>query len=173
VILPRATKPSTNQLRLRVKALSSPDLRPTFFPILKPSAKSLTHLHWPPPPSPRGQLTSKTPHRRICSSHADLQSLPSRTLLRQSRFLLRRINNTFRTASTTSEAASKAKETASGTASKASEGLSRVSSSAGNIVSGAASGARNALGKVGGRTGRLISFVDCERIPCYLWEGLL
>lgn len=45
--------------------------------------------------------------------------------------------------------------------SKASEGLSRVTSSAGGIVGGAAERARNVLSRVGGRTGRLVAFVDC------------
>ncbi len=94
----------------------------------------------------------------------------SRAVLRQSRFLLRR--NNLRQASTTSEAASKVKETASATTSKASEGLSRVTSSAGSIVGGAASGARNALNKVGGRTGRLIAFVDSQYI-CRCWKSFL
>lgn len=84
----------------------------------------------------------------------------SRAVLRQSRHLVRR--NNLRQASTTSEAAAKAKETASATTSKAAEGLSRVSSSASGMVSGAASTARNALNKVGGRTGRLVAFIDCQ-----------
>lgn len=93
----------------------------------------------------------------------------TRAVLRQSRFLLRR--NNLRQASTAAETASKAKETASDTASKvqssastgvskASEGLTRVQSSAGSAITGAATSAKNALSKVGGRTGRLISFVE-------------
>ena len=95
----------------------------------------------------------------------------SRALLRQSRFLLRRQN--VRQASTAAETANKAKETASETASKAkdatsnitskaSEGLSRVTSSGGSALSKAGSTARNALSSVGGRTGRVISLVECE-----------
>src|SRR3954453_7300060 len=96
----------------------------------------------------------------------------SRALIRQSRFLLRRQN--FRQASTTAETAAKAKDaaggvtsmvkdTASGATSKASEGLSRVTRSAGSLGSGAASSAANALNSVGGRTGRAITFVrDCK-----------
>lgn len=83
----------------------------------------------------------------------------SRAVLRQSRFFGRRTN--LRQASTVSETASKAKETTSSAASKASQGLSRVTSSAGPAISGALTGARNALGKIGGRTGRLIAFVEC------------
>ncbi|KAI4191242.1 MAG: hypothetical protein LQ346_004795 [Caloplaca aetnensis] len=95
-------------------------------------------------------------------------SAPSnRLLLRQARILGRRSGQ--RHASTTSQAAdaasstaSKTKEKASDATSKASQGLSRVTSSAGPALSGAAQGVSNALGRIGGRTGRLISFVECE-----------
>jgi len=84
---------------------------------------------------------------------------PTRTALRQSRqFLLRRPN--LRQASTAAETASKAKDTASGPVSKASEGLTKVQSSAGSIATSAATKTRDALGRVGGRTGRVISFVE-------------
>jgi len=93
----------------------------------------------------------------------------SRAILRQSKFLLRR--NNFRTASTTSEAASKAQQTGQQAASKAqesgkqavskaSEGLSRVQSSAGSTISRLSNSAYSTLSSVGGRTGRLISFVE-------------
>ena len=88
----------------------------------------------------------------------------SRVVLRQSHLTLRR--SALRNASTTSEAvsntASKAKETASNATSKAAEGLSRVTSSAGSGVSRATEGITKALGRMGGRTGRLIAFVQCE-----------
>lgn len=90
--------------------------------------------------------------------------MSSRVVIRHSRNLLRRPQ--FRNASSTtekaSEAASKAKETAQANVSKASEGLSRVTSSAGSSISNAASSATAALGRVGGRTGRVIKFVECE-----------
>lgn len=79
----------------------------------------------------------------------------SRAVLRQSQFLTRR--TAIRHASTGPEA-SKAKEAASSAVSKASEGLSRVTASAGPILSNAT----QALRKVGGRTGKVISFVDCK-----------
>ena len=60
------------------------------------------------------------------------------------------------------DTATKASQTAAEYKSKASEGLSRVSSAAGPAISGAAKGLTNALGKVGGRTGRLIAFVERE-----------
>lgn len=45
-------------------------------------------------------------------------------------------------------------------ASKAQQGLSKVTSAAGPAISGAARGVGNALSKVGGRTGRLIGFIQ-------------
>lgn len=77
----------------------------------------------------------------------------SRAVLRQSQFLVRR--TAVRHASSTSE---KAGEAAQSAASKASDGLSRVSSAAGPALSGVA----QSLRKVGGRTGKVISFVDCK-----------
>ncbi|OAQ66951.1 mitochondrial F1F0-ATP synthase, subunit G [Pochonia chlamydosporia 170] len=59
-----------------------------------------------------------------------------------------------------STAASKATDAAKETASKAQQGLSRVTSAAGPAIAGAARGVGNALGKIGGRTGRLIGFVE-------------
>ncbi|MCJ1460004.1 ATP synthase subunit G atp20, partial [Mycoblastus sanguinarius] len=90
-------------------------------------------------------------------------SIPAgpRLMLRQTRFIARQI--TRRHASTTetaSNAAAKSKETASDATSKASQGLSRVTSSAGPALSGAAQGVNKALGRIGGRTGRLISLVE-------------
>ncbi len=91
----------------------------------------------------------------------------SRVVLRPTHFALRR--SVLRNASTTSEAtqaasntASKAKETASNATSKASQGLSRVTSSAGSGVSRATEGVTNAMGRVGGRVGRLMTSVQCE-----------
>ena len=58
-------------------------------------------------------------------------------------------------------AASKAAETAT----RAQQGLSRVTSAAGPAISGAAKGAANALGKIGGRTGRLIGLIERTAPP--------
>lgn len=80
----------------------------------------------------------------------------------------------FESTSTTTKAADTAKNAAnkaSATASeytakaseytaKASEGLSRVTAAAGPAISSAAKGAADALGKVGGRTGRLVAFIE-------------
>lgn len=60
-----------------------------------------------------------------------------------------------------STTASKATEAAKETASKAQAGLSRV----GSAAAGAAKGLGNALSKAGGRTGRLIAFVEREFRP--------
>lgn len=54
----------------------------------------------------------------------------------------------------------KAGEAAKDTASKAKEGLSRVTTAAGPAIAGAARGLSNALHKIGGRTGRVIGFVE-------------
>lgn len=84
----------------------------------------------------------------------------SRAVLRQSQFLTRR--TAVRHASSTSETASKATESASSSASKAQDGLSRVSSSAGPAISSAASGLGNTLKRAGGRTGKVVTFVECK-----------
>ena len=98
----------------------------------------------------------------------------TRAALRQYRLVLRQQyqQHSIRQASSTSEAASKAKESSSNAISKASQGLSRVTSSAGPAISGAVSGAGNALRKVGGRTGKVIAFVDCMHSLLCQW-GLL
>ena len=61
-----------------------------------------------------------------------------------------------------SEVAEKAKGTAANIQSKASEGLSRVTSSAGPALSGASKAVGKSVGKIGGRTGRLIAMIECE-----------
>lgn len=53
-----------------------------------------------------------------------------------------------------------AKNTAAEYKAKATEGLSRVTSAAGPAIAGAAKNVSSALGKVGGRTGRFIAFVE-------------
>lgn len=89
----------------------------------------------------------------------------SRSVLRQSTKLPGRAARRFEsTSSKATEAAkettSKASEKASDFQSKASEGLSRVTSSAGPVITGAAKNLGNALGKVGGRTGKFIAFIE-------------
>jgi F-type H+-transporting ATPase subunit g len=54
----------------------------------------------------------------------------------------------------------KATEAAKNTASKAQEGLSRVTSAAGPALAGAARGVTGALSKVGGRTGKVVGFIE-------------
>ena len=102
----------------------------------------------------------------------------TRSVLRQSRLFFRQQyqRQSVRQASTTEQTAQKAKETAqqvkestSSTVSKAQQGLSRVTSSAGPAISNAASSAGNALRRVGGRTGRLISCVDCTNLTPRSW----
>ncbi|OAA41195.1 ATP synthase subunit g [Beauveria brongniartii RCEF 3172] len=52
--------------------------------------------------------------------------------------------------------------TAGNAASKAQQGLSKVTSAAGPAIAGAARGVGNALGRIGGRTGRLINFIQAQ-----------
>ena len=118
-------------------------------------------------PSPTGlycpliSLAFVSVRRFLPSRFLKMPVTASRAVLRQSQFLTRR--TAVRHASSTSEAASKASESASSAASKASQGLSRVSSSAGPAIGNAAQGVGNALKKVGGRTGKVISFVECKQ----------
>ncbi|KAI0473767.1 GroES-like protein [Xylariaceae sp. FL0804] len=57
-------------------------------------------------------------------------------------------------------AQAKASSSASEYASKAQQGLSKVTSSAGPAITGAAKGVANSLGKIGGRTGKVIAFIE-------------
>ncbi|SPQ18039.1 8d4430c6-1fca-4b1c-b0b1-b516ca340474 [Thermothielavioides terrestris] len=79
----------------------------------------------------------------------------------------RRVARFESTSSTTKQAAEAAKQaaaqsssTASETTSKAAQGLSRVTSAAGPAIAKTAKGVSSALSRVGGRTGRLIAFVE-------------
>lgn len=97
----------------------------------------------------------------------DMSLAISRSVLRQSTKLpgrsARRFESTTGKATeATKDTASKASQTASEYKSKASEGLSRVTSTAGPAISGAVKGLGNSLGKIGGRTGKLIAFIERE-----------
>lgn len=72
------------------------------------------------------------------------------------RLAARRLESTATAKEGAKEAASKAGEYTA----KAAQGLSRVTSAAGPAIVGAAKGVSGALGRVGGRTGRLIAFVE-------------
>lgn len=65
-----------------------------------------------------------------------------------------------------STAASKATDAAKDTVSRAQQGLSRVASAAGPAIAGAAKGVGNVLGKMGGRTGRLVGFIERKCWEC-------
>ena len=94
------------------------------------------------------------------------KAAPPRMMLRHARMIARQ--SPRRHASTTEaakEAAANSKATASNATSKASQGLSRVTSSAGPALSGATQRVTKAIGNIGGRTGRMISFVQCEPNP--------
>ncbi|KAK9771056.1 hypothetical protein AB5N19_08298 [Seiridium cardinale] len=93
----------------------------------------------------------------------------TRPVLRQSgalRMAARRFESstTAKATDAAKETASKASGSASEYASKAQQGLSKVTSAAGPAISGAAKGVANSLGKIGGRTGRLIAFVE-KQVP--------
>ena len=87
---------------------------------------------------------------------------PSRIMLRHTRFIVRQTRRHASTTEAAKDTAAKTKETASNVTSKASGGLSRVTSSTGPAVSRAAQAASKAISNIGGRTGRMISFVQCE-----------
>ncbi|CAF3515969.1 unnamed protein product [Fusarium graminearum] len=63
-----------------------------------------------------------------------------------------------------STTAQKAAENAKQAATRAQEGLSRVTSTAGPAIAGYAKGVASTLGKVGGRTGKIIGFVE-RQVP--------
>ncbi|KAI4278186.1 MAG: hypothetical protein LQ337_001200 [Flavoplaca oasis] len=88
----------------------------------------------------------------------------ARLTLRQLRIAgrQRHASTTAQAADAASSTATKSKEAASNVTSKASQGLTRVTSSAGPVLSRAGQGLSSALGKIGGRTGRLISFAECD-----------
>ncbi|KAI0874910.1 mitochondrial ATP synthase g subunit-domain-containing protein [Hypoxylon argillaceum] len=107
-----------------------------------------------------------------------MSSALARPMLRQSgawsRMAARRFESTA--AKTSTETAKQtaanvtAKVTASASeyASKAQEGLSKVSSAAGPAIAGAAKGVATSLSRVGGRTARLVAFVEKE-IPTVVY----
>ncbi|KAH8682165.1 mitochondrial ATP synthase g subunit-domain-containing protein [Xylariales sp. PMI_506] len=87
----------------------------------------------------------------------------ARPALRQSgamRMAARRFEST--TTAKATDAAKDAAAKASNYASKAQEGLSKVTSAAGPAISGAARGVASSLGKVGGRTGKVVKFVESQ-----------
>jgi F-type H+-transporting ATPase subunit g len=77
-----------------------------------------------------------------------------------------------KTTETAKDATAKATATASEYAGKAQQGLSRVTSSAGPAIANAAKGVSGALSKVGGRTGKLVAFVERMFPPLLPYESL-
>ncbi|KAL2201740.1 mitochondrial F1F0-ATP synthase, subunit G [Sarocladium strictum] len=76
---------------------------------------------------------------------------------------LRRVAFRRYESTTTQKAAEAAKDTAGKAKeyqARASEGLSRVTSAAGPAIAGVARAASGTLGKIGGRTGRMIAFIE-------------
>lgn len=82
----------------------------------------------------------------------------SRAVLRQSQFLIRRTAVRHNS----SDAAKKAQETVNQATSKASEGLSKVSSTAGPAITGAAQNIGNTLRKLGGPAAKAVGFIERE-----------
>lgn len=72
--------------------------------------------------------------------------------------------STTKAADAAKQATSQASSTASEVSSKATQGLSRVTSAAGPAIANAAKGVSGALSRVGGRTGRLVAFVERKQI---------
>ena len=118
------------------------------------------------------QLSSSTPKvirlgTLLPASHGifpHMSATAARLTLRQLRIAgrQRHASTTAQAADAASSTATKSKEATSNATSKASQGLTRVTSSAGPVLSRAGQGVSSALGKIGGRTGRLISFAECE-----------
>ena len=84
------------------------------------------------------------------------------------RTILRQASSSSQATGAASNTASKAKDSASKATSKASQGLSKVTSSAGPALSGATQRVSSIIGRIGGRTGRLISFVQCKSLKTKL-----
>ena len=88
---------------------------------------------------------------------------PSRLMLRHTRLGIRQtVKRHASTVEAATDTAAKSQEAAANATTKASQGLSKVTSSAGPALSGAAQGVNKTLGSIGGRTGRMISTVECE-----------
>lgn len=120
---------------------NSPELK--FLPHVRPSTPPL----YQPPPRPTSLNTVNVSLTTSVTMSAARLALRSPTL----RFATRRFQST---------STEKATEAAKDTASKASQGLSKVSSAAGPAISGAARGIGNTLTKIGGPAGRLVGFVE-------------
>jgi len=114
-------------------------------------------------------LHAFSPFRREKAQSLRMPVTPasSRAVLRPSqRFLFRRTPAVRRHASSASDAASKAKETAA----KAQQSLSKLTATAGPAIANAAQNLGNALRRVGGRTGKVIAFVDCKGTHLSDWH---
>jgi hypothetical protein len=124
----------------------------------------------PHPPSPLRPPKPKKEKDKINRSTMSFTLVMRRSGLPMGRRMLRFESTT--TSTTANKAADAAKQTASQAsssaseyASKAQQGLSRVTSAAGPAIAGVAKGVTGALGRVGGRTGRLVAFVERMSTP--------
>lgn len=66
---------------------------------------------------------------------------------------------------TAKDTAAKVSATVSEYSTKAAQGLSKVTATAGPAITGAARGVAESLSKVGGRTGRLVGFIESMLMP--------
>lgn len=142
---------------------------------------SITTTRWPaslPPIDLASELTTTTGPQQTREANPRPVTMSSavvaRPLLRQNlRFAARRFQTTDAASAQAKKAADATKETAQNVQSKAAQGLSRVTSAAGPALAGAANaakGAASALGKVGGRTGRFVGFVErTSLLPSAAW----
>lgn len=153
------------------------DLRPHLVPVcaisflttaaIPPTTSSAAHH---PAPSILLLRSARRPnsHLRTSRLHPPSPETMSFSLvMRRSGLAMGRRMVRFESTSATTKAAEAAKQTASQASSAASEasaraaqGLSRVTSTAGPAIANAAKGVTGALGRVGGRTGRLVAFVE-------------
>ncbi|KAI1392862.1 mitochondrial ATP synthase g subunit-domain-containing protein [Hypoxylon trugodes] len=103
-----------------------------------------------------------------------MSSTLARPMLRQSgawsRMAARRFEstNTSKATETAKDTAAKASKAASEYSAKAAQGLSRVASSAGPAIAGAAKGLTNSLSKAGGRTGKLVAYIE-KQVPTVVY----
>ncbi|KAI0009442.1 GroES-like protein [Xylariaceae sp. FL0662B] len=125
-----------------------------------------------PHPRPSYAVNLSLPSDRIVMS-----STLSRPVLRQSgrpwsRIAARRFESTAtgKASETAKESISKASKAASEYSAKAAQGLSKVSSSAGPAIAGAAKGVAESLSQVGGRTGRLVGFIEKQAPHVVYWS---
>ncbi|KAI1425813.1 GroES-like protein [Xylaria sp. FL1777] len=120
-----------------------------------------------------GAIKAIAPNQQASLPPATMSSALARPMLRQSgawsRIAARRCESTSaKAAERAKESTAKVVSSATEYASRAQEGLSKVTSSAGPAIAGAAKGVATSLSKVGGRTARLVAFVE-KQVPTVVY----